>query len=90
MYHIVLKNKSLEERRRIMNYLQVKGIETRDGFIPYNLQDIFLSRGLTKKEDCPIANSVAYNSFYLPSGPVLSEEDMDYVVDNLKDALIAK
>lgn len=89
MYHIVLKNKGLEQRRRIMKYLQDKGIETRDGFIPYNLQDTFIARGLTKKEDCPIANSVAYNSFYLPSSPVLSEEDMDYVVENLKEALIA-
>lgn len=89
MYHIVLKNKGLEERYKIMKYLQGKGIETRDGFIPYNLQDIFIARGLTKKEDCPIANSVAYNSLYLPSGPVLSEEDMDYVVENLKEAFIS-
>jgi perosamine synthetase len=89
MYHIVLKNKGLEQRCRIMKYLQDKGIEVRDGFIPYNLQDTFIARGLTKKEDCPIANSVAYNSFYLPSGPVLSEEDMDYVVANLKEALVA-
>jgi len=89
MYHIVLKNTNLEQRHRIMKYLQNKGIEARDGFIPYNLQDTFIARGLTKKDDCPIANSVAYNSFYIPSGPVLSEEDMDYVVDNLKDALVA-
>jgi perosamine synthetase len=89
MYHIVLKNKGLEQRRSLMKRLQDKGIETRDGFIPYNLQDTFIARGLTKKEDCPIANTVAYNSFYLPSGPVLSEEEMDYVVDNLKEALVA-
>ncbi|MDP2645425.1 MAG: DegT/DnrJ/EryC1/StrS family aminotransferase [Desulfobacterales bacterium] len=89
MYHVVLKNKNLAQRSRIMKYLQDKGIESREGFIPYNLQDIFIARGLTRKEDCPIANSVAYNSFYLPSGPVLSEEDMDYVVENLKDALDA-
>jgi perosamine synthetase len=89
MYHIVLKNKGLEQRGRLMKHLQEKGIETRDGFIPYNLQDTFIARGLTKKEDCPIANTVAYNSLYLPSGPVLSEEDMDYVVDHLKEALVA-
>ena len=72
-----------------MKYLKDKGIETREGFIPYNMQDTFIARGLTKKEDCPIANSVAYNSLYLPSGPVLSEEDMDYVVEVLKEAIIA-
>ncbi len=90
MYHIVLKNKGLEQRRQIMKFLLEKGVETREGFIPYNLQDTFIARGLTKKEDCPIANAVAYNSFYLPSGPVLSEEEMDYVVENLKQALAVK
>jgi len=89
MYHIVLKKKGLEQRRMITNFLRDKGIETRDGFIPFNLQNAFIARGLTKKEDCPIANSVAFNSFYLPSGPVLSEDNMDYVVDNLKKALFA-
>lgn len=89
MYHIVLKNKSLEQRQRIMKYLQGKGVETRDGFIPYNLQDTFITRGLAKKEDCPVANSVAYSGLYLPSGPVLSEEDIDYVVENFKEALIS-
>lgn len=88
MYHIVLKNKGLEQRRKIIKYLKDKGIETRDGFIPYNLQDAFIARGLVNKEECPIANSVAFNSFYLPSGPVLSEDNMDYVVDNLKNALL--
>ncbi len=89
MYHVVLREKGLEQRRSIMKHLQDKGIETRDGFIPFNLQDIFIARGLTKRNDCPIANSVAYSSFYLPSGPVLSEEDMDYIIDNLKEALIS-
>ena len=89
MYHIVLKNKNLEQRCSIMKHLMGKGIETREGFIPYNLQDIFISQGLTNKDDCPVANSVAYNSLYIPSGPVLSEEEMDYVISCLKEALVA-
>ena len=88
MYHIVLKNKGLEHRSIIMKYLKEKGIETREGFIPYNLQDAFIARKLTNKEDCPIASSVAYNSFYLPSGPVLNEDNIDYIVYNLKKGLL--
>lgn len=90
MYHIVLKGKTAKQRQTIMKKLKSKGIETREGFIPYNLQKIFIERGLTKKEECPVANSVAYNSFYLPTGPVLSEEEMDYVTANLKDALVQR
>jgi perosamine synthetase len=89
MYHIILKGKTAEQRLRFMKFLQEKGIETREGFIPYNLQEIFLSRGMTSTQACPMANSVAYNSLYLPSGPVLSEEDMDYVTSSVKDALVA-
>jgi perosamine synthetase len=88
MYHIVIKGINLNRRNRITKYLMDKGIETRDGFIPFNLQDAFMARGLTNKEDCPIANSVAFNSFYLPSGPVLSEDQIDYVVEHLKEALL--
>jgi len=90
MYHIVLKGKRADERQVIMKKLKEKGIETREGFIPYNLQEVFISRGLTSKVDCPVANSMAYNSFYLPSGPVLSEEEMDYVVKNLKNSIAVK
>ena len=90
MYHIVLKGKKADERQLIMKKLKEKGIETREGFIPYNLQNTFIERGLTNKEECPVANSVAYNSIYLPSGPVLREEEMDYVVDNLRNVIVSK
>jgi perosamine synthetase len=49
-------------------------IETREGFIPYNMQEIFINRGWVNLEDCPRANRVALSSFYLPSGPLLAEE----------------
>lgn len=90
MYHIVLKGKTAAERHAIKQKLKEKGIETREGFIPYNLQKIFIERGLVKKGECPVANSVAYNSLYIPSGPVLSEEEMDYVVDNLKNVMVSR
>ena len=87
MYHIVLKGKSAQQRKVIMKKLERKGIETREGFIPYNLQDIFIKQGLTRKNECPVANTVAFNSLYLPTGPVLSEKDMDYVAANLKNVI---
>jgi perosamine synthetase len=79
MYHMVLKGKLIDKRPEIMAALKEKGIETREGFIPYNLQEIFRSRGWTAPEECPVANSVAYSSFYLPTSPVMTEEELDYV-----------
>jgi dTDP-4-amino-4,6-dideoxygalactose transaminase len=48
------------------------------------MQEIFIRRGLVNIEDCPRANSVASSSFYLPSGPFLKEEELEYVVDKIK------
>jgi len=79
MYHIVLKSHFIEKRSLIMNSLKDLGIETREGFIPFNLQKIFIDRGMTKPSECPKANSIAYASFYLPTGPDISEKELDYV-----------
>jgi perosamine synthetase len=79
MYHIVLRGALVGKRSLIMAALKEEGIETREGFIPYNLQEIFLQRGWTRKDECPVANEVAYSSFYLPTGPAMTEDELDYV-----------
>jgi perosamine synthetase len=74
-----------------MSSLKEVGIETREGFIPYNLQEIFINRGWTCPSDCPNANKVAYASFYLPTGPAITEPELEYVatkVCSTLDALI--
>lgn len=81
MYHIVLKEHLVPHRTGIMTDLKAVGVETREGFIPYNLQKIFTERGWTRAEDCPNANKVAYASFYLPTGPDISQVELNYVVE---------
>lgn len=87
MYHVSLQADARNKRKIVMQKLQECGIETREGFIPYNMQEIFLKKGWTKFGDCPQAKDVAYRSFYIPSGPSLSEEDLEYVSTNLKNVL---
>ncbi len=87
MYHIILTNDLSKKRQIVMSKLLEKGIETREGFIPFNMQNIFIEKGFTNKYDCPNANKVAKSSFYLPSGTSLSNEDLVYVATNLKRIL---
>jgi perosamine synthetase len=87
MYHIILKGNCGNRRSAIMSELRERGIETREGFIPYNMQEIFINRGWTSTGDCPKANLIAYSSFYLPSGVSLTNEELQYTVVNLKMAL---
>ena len=72
MYHINLLGPTAARREFIMKKLLEWGIETREGFIPYNMQEIFINRGWVNLDDCPRANRVATSSFYLPSGPFLT------------------
>jgi len=87
MYHIVLTNNGRKMRNQVMMKLQEHGIETRTGFIPYNMQQIFIERGMTAPELCPVANNLAFNAFYLPSTPNMPVADIDYITDNLLEVL---
>lgn len=85
MYNVELKENSPFKRSFLMKELAKKGIETRESFIPYNMQDIFIKRGWTKLKDCPRANKTALNGFYLPSGTNLKKQEIDYVASSIKD-----
>ncbi len=86
MFHVVLRGKLEGRRKEVMDILRQKEIETREAFVPANQQEIFIKQGWTKESDCPTANRVGENGFYLPSGPVISEEEMNRVVSSLKEA----
>jgi perosamine synthetase len=60
------------------------GVETREAFIPYNMQKIFIQRGWVRGDECPVANYVGENGFYLPSSPLLTDEEIEYIVDKMK------
>jgi perosamine synthetase len=87
MYHLVLRGALSNMRPEIMAALKDRGIETREGFIPYNMQEIFIRRGWTHKEACPNANTVAYSSFYLPTSSAMTEQELDYVATEFTDIL---
>lgn len=83
MYHVGLRGSASGVRAHVMDQLRARGIETRQGFIPYNLQDTFIARGWTRAEDCPVANDIGLRGFYIPSGADLSDEELDYVASNV-------
>lgn len=86
MYHVVLHDEFGLPREVLRKNLEALGVETRESFIPYNKQEIFIKKGWVKDEECPIANYVAMNGLYLPSSPKLKKEEQDYVIDAICDA----
>ena len=89
MYHMVLKpnEKLFNKRNEICKELLKKGIETRQGFVPFNLQRIFIDKKMTKPSDCPNANAISGSSFYIPTGPDISEKELKYVASNFLEII---
>lgn len=88
MYHVVLKGGWSSRRKEVMDALGYKGIETRESFVPFNQQEIFLRDKTVRQDDCPVANYVGENGFYLPSGPVMDPGEQEYVVKVLRSVLL--
>ncbi len=72
-------------RDEVVSRLKEKNIETRNAFVPISYQDFLIKKyNLFSKDDCPNANYLMNNGFYLPSGNNISNEDIDFVCDELK------
>ena len=89
MYHVGLTGDLAGQRDAVRSRLAQAGVDTREGFIPANLQDVFLRQGWARADSCPRANLAARSTFYLPSGPSLTEQEIDYVSATLKNVLQA-
>jgi len=89
MYHVGLTGGLDARRDAVRSRLAQAGVETREGFVPANLQDVFLRQGWARADSCPRANFAARSTFYLPSGASLTEQEIDYVSATLKGVLQA-
>lgn len=87
MYLIKLKGPLANKRKFITDYLSENGIETRNNFIPFNAQKIFIKDGLVKLNECPVANKLANSSFYLPTFVEINEKQILYVTKKLKEII---
>lgn len=75
-------------RDKLMLELGKRGIETREAFVPVNKQKVLLEKGIVKEDDCPVANYIMDNGFYLPSGLNLKSEDIEYICNQIKNIQI--
>lgn len=89
MYHVVLENEWEGQRERVRAFLRDEGIETRESFTPYDQQDFFIDSGAVRRGVCPIAGRIGANGFYIPSGPQLDHDEIDFVSDRIRVALDA-
>jgi perosamine synthetase len=88
VYSIVLKDETSMDTKVLMNLLQERNIETRPFFWPMHLQPVFLNMGIFSTTACPVAEKISRRGLYLPSGGMLTDSQIDQVVDILKKILL--
>jgi perosamine synthetase len=79
MYGLVLHERSGLTAVEFSRRLLAEGIETRPFFLGMHEQPVFINQGLFKGEKYPIAERIARQGLYLPSGLTLTEAQLDQV-----------
>jgi perosamine synthetase len=85
MFNLILSGRLSGKREVFMNELAKRGVETREDFVPYNEQKIFIAKGFTKPSDCPVASRVSKDGFYIPSGTLISQKELAYVAKQIRE-----
>ena len=91
IYHqYMVRANNNASRNSIISHLNQKGIDSRVFYpMPLHLQNCFEYLGY-KKGDFPNSEKAAKELFSLPVYPELTREQMDYVVESVKEGLLAK
>ena len=85
VFNLHLDNNFSITRDQLVKKLDEKNIETRNAFVPINKQNILIQKYcLFKEDDCPHANYIMENGFYLPSGNTVTNEEIDFVCNKIK------
>jgi len=72
---------------QVMSRLAEKGIGTRPFFHPMHQQPVLRELGLFADESYPVAERIARQGFYVPSGLGLSDGEIDEVIDAVRGVL---
>lgn len=80
VFGMVIKEKVGFNAETAMKKLLDEGVGTRPFFYPMHQQPVFKKMGLFENESYPVAENLAEQGFYIPSGLALTEEKMATVV----------
>tara|TARA_B000000460_G_C21501932_1_gene386784 strand:+ start:117 stop:1247 length:1131 start_codon:yes stop_codon:yes gene_type:complete len=84
VFNIYLDENFPISRDQLVKKLKEKNIETRNAFVPINKQKILINKyNLFEEGNCPNANYIMENGFYLPSGNNIKNEEIDFVCNEI-------
>lgn len=87
MYGVILDESTSIDAKEFALCLRKQGVDTRPFFLGMHEQPLFHEMGLFKDEHYPVAEMIARQGLYLPSGLTLIEEEIDIVTNAVRKAL---
>jgi len=87
IYGLVLDQSLAFDAREMMQLLAEKKIGTRPFFWPMHEQPVFKKMGMFANETYPVAENMARRGFYLPSGLGLTDKQIEYVANVVREVL---
>lgn len=83
VFGLVLDRTLAIDAASAMKRLSLNGVATRPFFWPMHRQPVLLNKGWFEQENYPVAENLAEQGFYLPSGLALSEGQLEQVADRV-------
>ena len=87
MYGVVIHEDSGMDAAEFATLLKARGVDTRPFFLGMHEQPIFRRMGLFSNESYPVAERIARQGLYLPSGLTLTEQQLERVCKVIKEIL---
>jgi perosamine synthetase len=87
MYTVELDESTGWDAKKMMESLFSRGVETRPFFIGLHEQPALLDKGLYQDGQFPVTHKSSKQGFYLPSSMNLTDTQIKFVVDQIKDIL---
>ncbi|MBI5955425.1 MAG: DegT/DnrJ/EryC1/StrS family aminotransferase [Chloroflexi bacterium] len=87
MYGVVVSEETGMDATEFSRRLAERGVDTRPFFLGMHEQPVFQHRGLFQGESYPVAERIARQGLYLPSGLALTEEQLAHVAEAVREVL---
>lgn len=84
MTNIILQHKVKIERDQVMQKMESREIEMRPVFYPMHIMPPYFDSDV----ECPVAEKLAARGISLPSHALLTEMDIEYICDSLKEIVV--
>ena len=88
MYGVVLDELTGMDSVTFAMKLAERGVQTRPFFLGMHEQPVFHKMGLFIGENYPVSERISRQGLYLPSGMTLTNEQVDFVSDSVREILI--